>query len=49
MISTSTLAILTGIIARWLDCVRRLFFALLLLLSGRYIDWILRYSLSGSC
>ena len=40
MISTSTLAIRTGIIARWLAFLGYAF-ALFLLLSGRYIEWIL--------
>ena len=40
MISTSTLATRTGIIARWIAFIGYAF-ALLLLLSGRYIDWIL--------
>ena len=40
MISTSTLAIRTGIIARWIALLGYAF-ALFLLLSGRYIEWIL--------
>ena len=40
MISTSTLAIRTGIIARWIAFLGYAF-ALFLLLSGRYIEWIL--------
>ena len=40
MISTSTLATRTGIIARWIAFIGYAF-ALLLLLSGRYIEWIL--------
>jgi hypothetical protein len=40
MISTSTLAIRTGIIARWITFLGYAF-ALFLLLSGRYIEWIL--------
>ena len=40
MISTSTLAIHTGIIARWIAFLGYAF-ALFLLLSGRYIEWIL--------
>jgi len=53
MISTSTLAIRTGFFARWLAFLGYAF-ALFLLLSGRYIEWILMHSLptgtqSGSC
>jgi hypothetical protein len=40
MVSTSTLAIRTGIIARWMGFLGYAF-ALFLLLSGRYIEWIL--------
>jgi hypothetical protein len=40
MISTSTLAIRTGFFARWLAFLGYAF-ALFLLLSGRYIEWIL--------
>ena len=40
MISTSTLAIRTGIVARWIAFLSYAF-ALFLLLSGRYIEWIL--------
>ena len=40
MISTSTLAIRTAIIARWMAFLGYAF-ALFLLLSGRYIEWIL--------
>jgi len=40
MISTSTLAIRTGIIVRWIAFLGYAF-ALFLLLSGRYIEWIL--------
>ena len=40
MISTSTLAIRTGIIARWIAFLGYAF-ALFLLLSGRYIEWVL--------
>jgi hypothetical protein len=40
MISTSTLAIRTGIIARWIAFLGYAL-ALFLMLSGRYIDWIL--------
>jgi hypothetical protein len=40
MISTSTLAIRTGIVARWIAFLGYAF-ALFLLLSGRYIEWIL--------
>ena len=40
MISTSTLAIRTGIIARWIALLGYAF-ALFLLMSGRYIEWIL--------
>ena len=40
MISTSTLAIRTGIIARWIAFLGYAF-ALFLLLSGRYVEWIL--------
>ena len=40
MISTSTLAIRTGFIAHWIALLGYAF-ALLLLLSGRYIEWIL--------
>ena len=40
MISTSTLAIRTGIIARWIAFLGYAF-ALSFLLSGRYIEWIL--------
>jgi hypothetical protein len=40
MVSTSTLAIRTGIIARWMAFLGYAF-ALFLLLSGRYIEWIL--------
>jgi len=40
MISTSTLAIRTGVIARWIAFLGYAF-ALFLLLSGRYIEWIL--------
>jgi hypothetical protein len=40
MISTCTLAIRTGIIARWIAFLGYAF-ALFLLLSGRYIEWIL--------
>jgi hypothetical protein len=40
MVSTSTLAIRTGIIARWIAFLGYAF-ALFLLLSGRYIEWIL--------
>lgn len=40
MISTSTLAIRTGILARWIAFLGY-GFALFLLLSGRYIEWIL--------
>jgi hypothetical protein len=40
MISTSTLAIRTGVIARWIALLGYAF-ALFLLLSGRYIEWIL--------
>jgi hypothetical protein len=40
MISTSTLAIRTGIIARWIAFVGYAF-ALFLLLSGRFIEWII--------
>ena len=40
MISTSTLAIRTGFFARWIAFLGYAF-ALFLLLSGRYIEWIL--------
>ena len=40
MISTSTLAIRTGIAPRWIAFLGYAF-ALFLLLSGRYIDWII--------
>lgn len=40
MFSTSTLAIRTGIIARWIAFLGYAF-ALFLLLSGRYVEWIL--------
>jgi len=40
MVSTSTLAIRTGFFARWLAFLGYAF-ALFLLLSGRYIEWIL--------
>ena len=40
MISTSTLAIRTGFITRWIALLGYAF-ALFLLLSGRYIEWIL--------
>ena len=40
MISTSTLAIRTGIIARWITFLGYAF-ALFLLLSGRYVEWTL--------
>ena len=40
MITTSTLAIRTGFIARWIALLGYAF-ALFLLLSGRYIEWIL--------
>ena len=40
MISLSTLAIRTGVIARWIALLGYTF-ALILLLSGRYIEWIL--------
>ena len=40
MISTSTLAIRTGFIARWIAFLGYAF-ALFLLLSGRYVEWIL--------
>ena len=40
MISTSTLAIRTGVFARWMALLGYAF-ALFLLLSGRYIEWIL--------
>ena len=40
MVSTSTLAIRTGIIARWMAFLGYAF-ALFLLLSGRYIEWSL--------
>jgi hypothetical protein len=40
MVSTSTLAIRTGIIARWIAFLGYAF-ALFLLLSGRYIEWII--------
>ena len=40
MISLSTLAIRTGVIARW-TALLGYTFALILLLSGRYIEWIL--------
>ena len=40
MISTSTLAIRTGVIARWIAFLGYAF-ALFLLLSGRYIEWVL--------
>jgi hypothetical protein len=40
MVSTSTLAIRTGIIARWMAFLGYAF-ALFLLLSGRYIEWVL--------
>ena len=40
MVSTSTLAIRTGFIARWMAFLGYAF-ALFLLLSGRYIEWIL--------
>jgi hypothetical protein len=40
MISTSTLAMRTGFTPRWIAFLG-FAFALLLLLSGRYIDWIL--------
>jgi hypothetical protein len=40
MISTSTLAIRTGIIARWIAFLGYAL-ALFLLFSGRYIEWIL--------
>ena len=40
MISTSTLAIRTGFIAHWIALLGYAF-ALFLLLSGRYIEWIL--------
>src|SRR5208337_1263933 len=40
MISTSTLAIRTGFTPRW-TALLGFAFALLMLLSGRYIDWIL--------
>src|SRR5262249_2185104 len=40
MISTSTLAIRTGVVARWIAFLGYAF-ALFLLLSRRYIEWIL--------
>jgi len=40
MISLSTLSIRTGFIARWIALLGYAF-ALILLLSGRYIEWIL--------
>ena len=47
MISTSTLTIRTGITPRWI-AVLGYAFALLLLLSGRYIEWILMLSPLGA-
>ena len=43
MITTSTLAIRTGVITRWIALLGYAF-ALFLLLSGRYIEWILMLS-----
>jgi hypothetical protein len=40
MISTSTLAIRTGFTPRWIALIGYAF-ALLLLFSGRYVDWII--------
>ena len=40
MISTSTLAIRTGFTPRWIALIGYVF-ALLLLVSGRYVDWII--------
>ena len=40
MISTSTLAILTGFTSRWIALIGYAF-PLLLLFSGRYVEWII--------